>query len=102
MTITCPDCGARATDQQLTHAQTCPFGRAVDERIAADRRWFAAHPNATQYRRPPDWTETAQARMLGFLGDGEVPRRTLVRAPAPGLILREIAGVLLVASVVPR
>ena len=89
-------------DQQLIHEKTCPFGRAVDERIAADLRWFAVHPFATEYRRPPDWTETAEARVLGVLGEGEALGRTVVRAAGPGLVLREIGGVLLVASVAAR
>lgn len=93
--ITCPDCGKTGANL-LVHEQTCPFGRAVDERIAADRRWFAAHPFAAGYRRAPDWTETAEARLLGLLAEGEeVSCRTVVRVPAPGLVLREIGGVLL-------
>jgi hypothetical protein len=101
--ILCPDCPAMTSgDGQLVHEKTCSSGRVVDERIAADQRWFAEHPWAREYRRPPDWTETAEARMLGVLTDGEVIRRTLGRYPTPGLVVREIGGVMLVASVVAR
>lgn len=100
--ITCPACPATTrSDELLIHEKTCPFGRDVDERVAADRAWFAAYPFAAEYRRAPDWTETAEFRLLGLPSGREVIGRTVVRAPAPGLVLREIGGVL-VASVVAR
>ena len=70
----------------------------MDERIVADRAWFLAPPWASAYWRPPEWAETAEARLLGALGGGETIRRTLVRYPAPGLVVRQIGGVVLVAS----
>lgn len=48
----CPDCGAEVVDRRQTHDATCPIGRSLDESSEADRLWFEAHPNATEYYRP--------------------------------------------------
>jgi hypothetical protein len=96
VTVTCPDCPATASgEKQLTHAKTCPLGLGLDERTAADREWFEAHPWATEYRRPLHWTERAELVMLALLPDvpGEPIGRVLVRQLALGVRTRSFGDV---------
>ncbi len=93
--ITCPDCNVTTIGPHLTHERTCPLGLAVDERCADDRRWFEAHPFATEYRRPPHWSEIADLKMWGLLPDvtGEAIGRVLVHQVAPGVRTRTYGDV---------
>lgn len=50
----CDDCGRVAVGRHLLHASTCPLALAAEASSEADRRWFEAHPTATQYWRAPE------------------------------------------------
>lgn len=102
--ITCPDCNAVATDYHLTHERSCPLGLAIDERQVADRRWFEAHPYATEYRRAPHWSEIAELKMAGWLPglDCETTGRVLVSQLAPGVRVRNYHDVLFLHPAVTR
>lgn len=102
--ITCPDCGARLAGQNLTHERTCPLGLAIDERSAADRAWFAAHPFATEYRRALHWSERAELVLWGLFPDvdGETVGRVLVRQLAPGVRTRTYSDVVVLLGEVAR
>jgi hypothetical protein len=61
----CADCGETArpnerTQAYLTHADTCPAGRAGDDQMALDREWFEQHPGAESYVRPRQPFEMAE------------------------------------------
>ena len=94
----CPDCSADYVDQILTHDETCPIGLAIDAICDVDQRWFEAHPEATEYRRPVTTAEVIEQRTAGVWPDvrGRVVGRVLVTQIAPGLRIRSFDGVLVV------
>jgi hypothetical protein len=94
----CPDCPADSTDTgRIVHADTCPVGQALDHVSQVDREWFAAHPDATEYRRdllPGDLhVGNLDAVLLGT-DDGNPPR-VRVRQVAEGVRVKSLPGNLL-------
>ena len=63
VSITCPDCARRSHGRHLQHEASCPLGRAVDKRVAKDRRWFEQRPGTLTRRRPVHRTEVAELRL---------------------------------------
>lgn len=69
-TSVCIDCGVRLPqdegehDGPLTHHDGCPYVASMDETSAGDRLFFETHPYATEYRRKPSYSETADIRMM--------------------------------------
>lgn len=100
----CPDCAATAVRGHLAHQLTCPMGIANDARYDADREWFAAHPWAQEYRRPPHWSELAELKMWGLIPDvtGETIGRVTVCQVAPGVRARRFGDVAIIFPAVPR
>jgi hypothetical protein len=96
---TCPDCTASGSPGELLrHDDTCPVTAALDHVSQVDREWFAAHPDATEYRRdllPGDLSVTNLDAVLLGTADGKPPRVT-VRQIGPGLRVRALPGNLVV------
>lgn len=86
----CADCTATAVDGDLTHDDTCPIGRALDEMSADDRAFFADRPHAPHRVRPIRWVEVQQLRAADLIPAGADLSgwRVLVRQPAPGVRTR--------------
>jgi len=53
----CSDCSAVADGDEIVHDPTCRIGLDLDDTAESDARWFADHPGAQQYFRPPSWSE---------------------------------------------
>ncbi len=83
---TCSDCNAVADGTNLRHDDTCPLGRDTDTAMADDARWFAAHPGATERRRPPTWSEVDMLKRApeGTTWHGDV----VVSQIVPGIRVR--------------
>jgi hypothetical protein len=96
----CPDCCADVDERNpLRHEPTCPLALAMDADSAADAVWFAAHPFATEYRRPPTLTESAQLLLMMGIErpeGAEVRGRVLVRRLAPYIRTRDYSRIYLV------
>jgi hypothetical protein len=60
----CPDCSGVATAGTLSHDETCPLGRGIEQMCARDRAFFASHPLADAYWRSPSWAEVADLRAM--------------------------------------
>lgn len=93
--LDCPDCpGVAGTPGPLVHADTCPIGQALDHVSQVDREWFAAHPDATEYRRdllPGDLhVGNLDAVVMGTV-DGK-PARVQVRQIAEGVRVKSLPG----------
>jgi hypothetical protein len=97
--ITCPDCTATGSPGELIrHDDTCPVSAALDHVSRVDREWFAAHPDATEYRRdllPGDLSVASLDAVLLGTADGK-PARVTVRQIGPGLRVRALPGNLVV------
>jgi hypothetical protein len=79
------------------HADTCPIGQALDHVSQVDREWFAAHPDATEYRRdllPGDLHVSNLDAVLLGTDDGKPPR-VQVRRIGKGLRVKSLPGNLL-------
>ena len=89
--LVCPDCTAVVGVDQLEHADTCPIRRGIDATCAADRAWFAAHPDATHGVRDLTAAEVADLRALGVIAQGQHPDGwwVVVHAVEDGLRVRE-------------
>jgi anti-sigma factor RsiW len=61
--------------------------------MAADRKWFAAHPGAVSYVRPITRAEINGLRMVGSLPGGwDAAGDVEVTQLAPGVRARRLAG----------
>ena len=89
----CPDCPAdNGGTGPLVHADTCPIRRALDHVSQVDREWFAAHPDATEYRRdllPGDLHVSNLDAVLLGTGDGKSPR-VRVRRVSDGVRVKSL------------
>jgi hypothetical protein len=96
----CPDCGVPNDATGLVHDETCPIALAADVTSAADRDWFAAHPDADHYFRDVTWDEGALLRLAGEFPDvpGDVIGRVQVVRVGPGVRLRRYDSVFLVVD----
>lgn len=93
----CPDCGQRCVDLKLVHLDTCPIGRSIEESQRADREFFAAHPNAREYRRPLAACDIDGLRRAWLLPEGyRMVGLVLVIQIGPGVRGRDYAGILAV------
>lgn len=90
----CPDCTrTRRPDLTLEHDPGCPVGADLDATSARDRAWFAAHPWATEYRRPLTYSERVTlAEAQGLPLGARIVGRVTVRNVAPGIRVRAFSG----------
>jgi hypothetical protein len=100
ISVTCQDCARRSRGRHLQYEQSCPIGRAIDERSAADRRWFEDHPFTDVRRRPVHRSEGEELHMWGLLpAVGHAAGWVTVRRLGDGLRARSFAEVFVVLPV---
>jgi hypothetical protein len=73
--LACPDCSGVAEGQRLTHDDTCPIGRGIDQVCADDREWFERHPLAEERWRPITPAEIVELRAMGAVAPDVDPTR---------------------------
>lgn len=89
--VSCPDCSARAGDSGLVHDDGCPVGRDCDRQLFDDGQFFRAHPEATERRRPPFYSEVVMLRSIGAMPPlGEVAGEVVVYQLADGVRMKEL------------
>jgi hypothetical protein len=90
----CPDCSATIVDNQLVHDSTCPLGISIDQRMAADRRWFEEHPRAKRRTRPITRVEVDELKAAGEIPEGwDASGPVMVTQLAPGVRTRNFSGI---------
>jgi hypothetical protein len=96
--IPCPDCDGYVRSGVLTHRDSCPAARALEDISQRDRQWFTAHPFAKHYRRELMAGDlgigTLEGVLLGTV-DGRPPM-VIVRQVSPGVRVRSLPSGLVV------
>ena len=64
-----------ADGRRLTHDETCPIGRGIDQVCADDRERFERHPLAEQRWRPITPAEIVELRAMGAVAPDVDPTR---------------------------
>jgi len=58
----CSDCNPLRLEDRWLHSPTCPVAIGLVRDAAADRAWFAQHPESDERYRPVTWAESVVLR----------------------------------------